>query len=667
MSKNSERRAKYELVYLQKSDGKLETINKKKRKEANAPTASQLDQTPDSKGVIDYYRLVEIGDDKEVEWRRKLGGMLKREIGEAEHRDQNWIIAHMPENYRLYEHVRFTKSDETGEAIKSSNTHAKGHNDRQDAYLYGHPLGRKKRYRSPADFFHHLLWLVMDDSSDPDNCTCKICAPDDIQCPDLFPELLKETNKEPLKKEAVTASSPAKAQSSAGANPMVVVPVHPNAQGKQTKSPAQAGKATQAPAINAPARGTTPMLVQTPLEAAKSEEQKADAQYGKFVFRLGETVWFNKDPAWGLSVIINRGIFKDSQGRERARYQVQPLSYPFEHQESQIRTDDNLRPWLAWSAPPPYHMGLRQKGFHYANIDWRAVVEGKFGDGDPEVDGSIFAARAIDESITLLGLLSSNNQIVTTGERLYNGVYFGGEKFWVGDPVRLRSTQGPDLMVVHRIVERLKNNSTSTASATISVVGDIYLFTTVPYNPSSVQPSMTHLPLRMRREIDFQNRILQSFHKTTICKLTQTQSRIPIVDVKGRWYEPSTLLPILEGMDVFHDNLRHGIIRDTGPMMNARLQEGHTLAAGQAGKRFLSREETLGAAVPKGTKVANPSEALPFVEQEPPLAGEGSQGGAQVQGQGQVDEMAQFMNLEGIGDSMGESAYGGQIWGDGQQ
>ena len=86
MSKNSERRAKYELVYLQKSDGKLETINKKSRKEATAPTSHPLDHTPDSKGVTDYYRLIEIGDDKEVEWRRKLGGMLKREIGEAEHR-----------------------------------------------------------------------------------------------------------------------------------------------------------------------------------------------------------------------------------------------------------------------------------------------------------------------------------------------------------------------------------------------------------------------------------------------------------------------------------------------------------------------------------------------------------------------------------------------------
>ena len=81
----SEQVAKYRLVYFQKSDGKLDILNKKKKKEQNAPTPSQMDSAPDAKGIVDYYRLVEIGDEKEIEWRRKLGGMLKREIGEAEY------------------------------------------------------------------------------------------------------------------------------------------------------------------------------------------------------------------------------------------------------------------------------------------------------------------------------------------------------------------------------------------------------------------------------------------------------------------------------------------------------------------------------------------------------------------------------------------------------
>ena len=67
-----------------------------------------------------------------------------------------------PEHYRLYEHVKKTEKD--GKTEVKSKTHAAGGNDRQDAYLYGHPAGRKKRYRSPADFFPHLLWLCTDES-----------------------------------------------------------------------------------------------------------------------------------------------------------------------------------------------------------------------------------------------------------------------------------------------------------------------------------------------------------------------------------------------------------------------------------------------------------------------------------------------------------------------
>ena len=60
--------ASYKLIYLAASDGKLETINKKKKKEANAPDPSLMIDTPNAKGVRDFYRLVEIGEAKEVEW-----------------------------------------------------------------------------------------------------------------------------------------------------------------------------------------------------------------------------------------------------------------------------------------------------------------------------------------------------------------------------------------------------------------------------------------------------------------------------------------------------------------------------------------------------------------------------------------------------------------------
>lgn len=77
--------APYTPIYLGRSDGKMETISPKtKKKESNAPTEAQLDERPDSKNVVDYYKELDVGDAKEVDWRRKIGGMLMREIGGTE-------------------------------------------------------------------------------------------------------------------------------------------------------------------------------------------------------------------------------------------------------------------------------------------------------------------------------------------------------------------------------------------------------------------------------------------------------------------------------------------------------------------------------------------------------------------------------------------------------
>lgn len=68
-------------LYIRRSDGKVETINTHKRKEANQPTPEQLDSKPDAHGTSDYYRPVGIDEPKHLDWRRKLGSMLARELG----------------------------------------------------------------------------------------------------------------------------------------------------------------------------------------------------------------------------------------------------------------------------------------------------------------------------------------------------------------------------------------------------------------------------------------------------------------------------------------------------------------------------------------------------------------------------------------------------------
>lgn len=73
--------ARFYPLYVRRSDGKLEILAKGKLREPNQPTDAQLDQRPDKNGVSDFYREVAADEIKHLDWRRKLGGMLARELG----------------------------------------------------------------------------------------------------------------------------------------------------------------------------------------------------------------------------------------------------------------------------------------------------------------------------------------------------------------------------------------------------------------------------------------------------------------------------------------------------------------------------------------------------------------------------------------------------------
>jgi hypothetical protein len=73
--------ARFKPIYVRRSDGRPEGLGKGKRKERNEPTPDQLDASPDKHGVSDFYREVAPDEAKHLDWRRKLGGMLVRELG----------------------------------------------------------------------------------------------------------------------------------------------------------------------------------------------------------------------------------------------------------------------------------------------------------------------------------------------------------------------------------------------------------------------------------------------------------------------------------------------------------------------------------------------------------------------------------------------------------
>jgi hypothetical protein len=84
----------FSVIYCRRSDGKLEIVTKSKGREKNEPTKEQLDAKPDAKGVSDYYRLLGLQDSKHLDWRRKLAGMLARELGSSDYSPGVCFVGH---------------------------------------------------------------------------------------------------------------------------------------------------------------------------------------------------------------------------------------------------------------------------------------------------------------------------------------------------------------------------------------------------------------------------------------------------------------------------------------------------------------------------------------------------------------------------------------------
>ncbi|KAK6000378.1 hypothetical protein QM012_003624 [Aureobasidium pullulans] len=594
---------RFHPVYIRRSDGMLETATKSGArivKEANKPTPKQLDDKPKSDGVKDYYREVAIDESKHMDWRRKLAAMLARDLNLD--MEKGYILAHFPENYRLFEHVKTAKKGGDGEP--KTKTHAGGGNERQDAYLYGHPLGRKKRFRSPGDFYPHLLWLATDPEGDSDNCSCKICCPEELDA--SMKE--KETNTNPvLARRPSNQTKPSVTPTAATQSSAPITSTTRNDATMTSLAPYPMTADSHAVAVAQAASRAPP----------KPEDYDIDSQYGIFLFRQGEMVWFDRQGAWGLGVIIER-----SKVGNNSRYRVQPLSFP-DHptQPVTITRDRDLRPWLAWSVPPYTHQALNQvtHPLHYSTFDFNALAQGKYGPGTTEIDASIMAAKAIDATYTPF-CASSRSETQSYTEIRWDAIYLGAEKIWVNEPVRLAAPAGqeaPRILVVRAIVERTQKSSQQ-AYSSISFVGDVYVMLPAPMEPITMSRApngivsgsdTTNVPLRLLEDIRRRNiASIQAKGKAYQWKLLERNKVVDLKDVKGRWYESTLFLPILlpRQAEEYEERVREGLIPEVLVLMN-----GH----GDCNKdpndhrrllpdvRAATREQAWGKAVPTRTTI----------------------------------------------------------------
>ncbi|KAF2157232.1 hypothetical protein K461DRAFT_219272 [Myriangium duriaei CBS 260.36] len=606
-------------LYIRRSDGKTDIKNRHKLVERNEPTPEQLNRTADANGIADFYREVDLEEQKHLDWRRKLGGMLARDLGFSDP-EKGYILVSFPEHYRLYEHVKRAEDESKAKTVKN---HAGGGNERQDAYLYGHPMGRKKRYRSPADFYPHLYWLATDEQGDPDNCCCKICCPEEIDDKAAAQQAKKEVKQEPrpeIKQEANQAQKRA---------PLNTVDTLPQKQ-------SQPAIATQQIKSPPPVSTQTMSQVKQVPPVIMNEDQRSDLNPGGFMFRQGELVWFNRGTAWGLGVISQRWQQSVNFG-----YTVQPLSHPYSHpQPVSVTGDQSLRPWLAWSVPNFTFPGLNNVAVTYETADWNAISHGQFGQGDLEVDGSILAAKAIDLSYTPFSKVSSKSTPDST-ESSYNGVYLGAERVWRGDVVRLKSGSGLDIMVVFNITERENAYLQQVVSTNLWLEGEVYTMRQQP--ASSPPPDLSQLPARLIQDLTRRNSttLAQRGFAVTYTRTNPTSlTTVDIKKIKGRWYEATLLGPVLLGQQQADQELKRGDLGEMGTRMNSRLDCHKNDDIPQT--RRTDRREALGAAVPStfrivdaatGQQTQNPGQVQQFNGAQYASAGTGT-----------LDE---FMNLDG--------------------
>ncbi|KAF0444840.1 chromatin silencing protein clr2 [Gigaspora margarita] len=126
-------------------------------KKSTHPT--KLSPVPDEKGNVFYFRPVANNEPKANLYFTKLGQELCKELKRQNIKVPRAVLTDLPDGYGLYDHIKQYSLDKSE---KSKPT-------RTDTYLYGNG----SKFRSPAEFKDHLLWLASDKAV---SCNCKYCG-----------------------------------------------------------------------------------------------------------------------------------------------------------------------------------------------------------------------------------------------------------------------------------------------------------------------------------------------------------------------------------------------------------------------------------------------------------------------------------------------------------
>ncbi|KAJ4270386.1 hypothetical protein NW762_002066 [Fusarium torreyae] len=579
-------------------------ISTKKTKDATA-----MEKIPRIKPQM--VRLPE-DDPRFVEWKVKLGILLKQELCPNPDEGNPWLV-NFPRGYWLYE--------------KSKHL-----------WVSGYPI-KVKLFKSPQEFAVHLIWLLST-SMDYRDCCCAHCNASNPIKAGMFADDGLIITHEPVKAEKMplkvtpvplppmpgqapqkvnnfaprpssTQSTPAATAQNSPAPTPIAVPaapvqqvqqlpqirpqeqaIQPQPQAQPQPQPQQQQQHPQhqqQPQQIQPQPPVQQQIQQQVPPAAQAAPQPIQwALKSAVLFRPGELVWFQNGNTWRLGVIAASS--PTSPSTPNGNHEVMPIGHGIVQQNNVTKTDVDMRPFYAFTVPPVTLPELKDK--EYDGVSWEPLLQSADGNRREMIalDASKMAAVKIDYSYSLWSKLSEDPNVKTV---TYYGCFFGAERVEIGDAMRLRSLPA-DLNV----------------PAETGVLGLRFIFTTKDF-PGAVffrghiyqlvsedQPNIVrdeHLPLALRSESQWRHSVGAKRWRYALVKenvVFKEQS------IRGRFYPTHRLLPILNPAE-FQSSIAQRRVDDQYAHLNNRMD-----GMGRYLGRKVNRIDTLGASVTHTARIS---------------------------------------------------------------
>ncbi|KAF8325797.1 uncharacterized protein EI90DRAFT_2019092 [Cantharellus anzutake] len=367
-------------------------------------------------GIYDYMKLTTRTHKANFEWRKKIGNYIAQEVLHKSigTNDMGYVMKDFPDGYELYDHHK-------GLPGKM----------RHDLYLFGPDNSQRLyRFRSTNEFLPHASWLFDINNNKP--CKCKYCSG---------------------------------SKSQAGINASLGIHAKASTSDSKKTTPVKSALAQSKATTTRSGRRSAPgPLSRSPPTKPPMLSELYDDRTSDRVFRRGELVWVVLDepirspdnPA--LDIIAWPGLidgyhFEPQSSVSRNFYKVRLLCSP----QSQIYNEHRMFPYRGFilSDELKKRLDTVRSPTNVSETDIQSPREFRplrisMHDLEPSSELPTFDAALLPYAHAVFATLFVNSYFLPFGHwesppgpgspsgDCFQGLYWGAEKLWLGDVVRIK-------------------------------------------------------------------------------------------------------------------------------------------------------------------------------------------------------------------------------------